>query len=270
MPTFSIIVPTFDRPHFLVDALSSLIRQTYGDFECVVVDDNSREPARVPDDTRFKVVRRPVSGGPAAAVNTGLEHVSGEFVIRMDDDDLFTADRLELCQRARGRAPVILCFGRYLDEPASKATGLWLEGDVHDIILDNVTPHMGTAAVARPHFLPLNEDYAACEDVDWWLRMVQVASVTTVEQVGYLIRRHDEIRVRHGTQARIEGSKQLLREHAAYFQAHPRAAALRWKRIGLYEMALGSNAEAARAFRHSMSLKPSVRTFVHMARARLH
>ena len=265
MPLFSIVIPTHDRPDFLAEALASVQAQRCTDFECIVVDDCSTTPAVIPGDDRFRVIRRAVNGGPAAAVNAGLAEARGDYVIRLDDDDLFTPERLDIASAGIARAPIALCWARYLDEAPSPQTVL--EGDVSGRILDRVTPHMGSAAVARELFLPLDESYLGSEDVEWWLRISAHAPVATVERFGYLIRRHSGPRVLHGVAARAAGSRRMLEEHADYFAAHPRAAALRWKRIGLNELQLGNRSAARRAFLESMRARPELRTMKHLARS---
>jgi glycosyltransferase involved in cell wall biosynthesis len=198
-------------------------------------------------------------------VNTGLSEARGDYVIRMDDDDLFTSDRLDIAQEGLARAPVGLCWARFIDEePSAKRV---LEGDVGKSILDNTTPHMGAVAVVRDLFPPLDEDYLGTEDVEWWLRVAQLAPVFTVPRFGYLIRRHSEPRIRHGLGARASGSRRLLEENAPYFRHHPKAAAFRWKRIGLMELELGNRSQARVAFIRSLRLRPQLGTAKHLIRA---
>ena len=264
-PTFSILIPTHNRPALLAEATGSVRQQRFADFECIIVDDGSSIPAQVPSDDRFRIVRRDDAGGPAAAVNAGLREARGRFVLRLDDDDLLAPDRLDIALEGLQRAPIALCWARYLD--AAPTAQRNYEGLVGDTILDHVTPHMGAAAVRRNLFAPLDESYAASEDVEWWLRMAQQVPVTTVSRFGYFIRRHDEVRGRHGVQARADGSRRMLHEHEDYFEAHPKAAALRWKRIGLNEMELANRPAARAAFGRSLRARPSLRTVKHLLRA---
>lgn len=263
-PDFSVIVPTYDRAEFLADAVASLQEQTFGNFECVVVDDASPRPVAVPGDPRFRLLRRASNGGCAAARNSGLRSVRGRYVAFLDDDDRYTPDRLASAREALEHAPVVVCW-------RSGANGLPhrerpLEGDVADTILDQMTPSLGQVAVTRSLAPSFDERFPALEDVDWLLRLAAQAPFTTVPRLGYLVRQHAGPRVRHGTAARLSASRRLLETHAEYFAQHPAAAAFRWKRIGLLAAQLGSADDARRAFWRSLRLHPEAATLWHLVR----
>lgn len=90
--TVSVIIPTRNRPQFLKAALRSVLQQTFPIAQIVVVDDASDAPealsALVALSSQIEIVRRPTQGGPAAARNSGLDLVRGEFLLFLDDDDL--------------------------------------------------------------------------------------------------------------------------------------------------------------------------------------
>src|SRR4029453_16956542 len=102
MPSLaSIILPTFNRARFLPEAFESIERQSWTDWELIVVDDGST------DDTRELVERhrlrlgQPVrylyqlNQGPHAARNTGLAHAHGDYIAFFDSDDLWLPQYVE-------------------------------------------------------------------------------------------------------------------------------------------------------------------------------
>lgn len=96
----TVIIPTYDRPDLVTRAVDSVLGQTYRDFECVVVDDNSpgtetKDVVTSIQSERLTYVRHDKNRGSGAARNTGLEHVSGEFVAFLDDDDEWLPNKLE-------------------------------------------------------------------------------------------------------------------------------------------------------------------------------
>lgn len=95
MPRVSILLPARDAATTLPAALASVRRQTFADWECVVVDDGSRDAtaALAGGDRRVVVVTTP-RRGLVRALTTGLTTCTGEFVARFDADDLMHRDRL--------------------------------------------------------------------------------------------------------------------------------------------------------------------------------
>ncbi len=91
-PTVSVIIPTRDRPHLIESAIRSVLLQTHSVDEIVVVDDGSAirldGPALESLAPSIAVLRHDQPRGAAAARNSGIERVSGDVVIFLDDDDL--------------------------------------------------------------------------------------------------------------------------------------------------------------------------------------
>ncbi len=98
MPSASVIIPTYNRSALVKEAIESVLRQSYTDFEVLVVDDGSA------DDTRSVVKQIPDSritycykdnGGQSSARNLGLVRAKGEYVAFLDEDDLWPPNYLE-------------------------------------------------------------------------------------------------------------------------------------------------------------------------------
>lgn len=91
MPLFSVIIPAFNRVELLQQTLESVWRQTFTDYEVIVVDDGST------DDTAAWLSEvaselKPITqqnSGPGAARNKGAEHARGEYLAFLDSDDLW-------------------------------------------------------------------------------------------------------------------------------------------------------------------------------------
>lgn len=263
-PQFSIIVPTHDRPALLREAIQSILGQTFGDFEVIVVDDGGARPASVPDDDRVRLIRLEENGGPAVARNAGLEQARGRYITFLDDDDQFTQDRLEMALEGLDEAPIALCGTRFVDEPSNGTRDL--QGWVHDSMLNASTPTLGSAAVERDLVVPFDERWQAVEDLVWWLEMSKVAPVSTVPRYGYLVGRHRGLRNRNSLSERIDESFRVMEVFGDYFGSHRRATAFRYKRIGLMARATGDQHVARRAFLNSLRYAPEVATAWHLIR----
>ncbi|MFN4762864.1 glycosyltransferase family 2 protein [Gillisia sp. Q332] len=99
----SIIIPTYNRAHFLGETLEAVIAQTYQNWECIVIDDGSYDNTEEiissysDKDQRIKFYPRPATRkkGASACRNFGLEKSKGELIQFLDSDDLLANDKLE-------------------------------------------------------------------------------------------------------------------------------------------------------------------------------
>ena len=252
------VLPTRDRVAFLADAVASVLAQTLASWELIVVDDGSVTPVAVPSDPRIHLVRLPRSEGPARARNAGIARASADAVAFLDDDDRYAPERLALGLRGLDRAPVAVCGARFLDQPGRHVRRL--DGDVADSILDSYTPCLGATTVRRDSLELFDERWLAVEDVDWWWRTAQRHPVVTVDDIGYLVRRHDGPRGANGMAARLRENVAFIDEHRAWFARHRRARAFRLRRAAAMATTVGDPRLARRLLARSLQAHPSART----------
>jgi GalNAc5-diNAcBac-PP-undecaprenol beta-1,3-glucosyltransferase len=111
----SIIMATYDRGQLLPRAVDSVLRQSLPDWELIIVDDGSTDATREYlahlHDSRIKVFRHVTNRGVAAAKNTGLDHIGGEWFTFLDSDDEAIPEALSVMYDAATRtgATVITC-----------------------------------------------------------------------------------------------------------------------------------------------------------------
>ena len=100
-PLVSVLLPARDAAHTLGLSLKSIARQSFSDFECLVVDNGSHDstPGVVREfaqgDARFRLIDEP-ERGIVRALNAGIAACRGRFVARMDADDVMHKERLRL------------------------------------------------------------------------------------------------------------------------------------------------------------------------------
>jgi GT2 family glycosyltransferase len=99
-PSVSIITPAFQAHDFLADAVRSVLAQTFGDFELLVVDDGSTDQTAdiaqsfATIDARIRLIRQS-NGGTSSARNTALAHARAPLFALLDSDDVWMPDYLE-------------------------------------------------------------------------------------------------------------------------------------------------------------------------------
>ena len=103
LPRVSVVVTCFNCPDYVGDAIRSVARQSFRDFDCVIVDDASTDNSadvvqKLLDelnDPRFRLIRLEKNVGQTGATRRGLAAVQAPFVCFLDSDDLWNADFLE-------------------------------------------------------------------------------------------------------------------------------------------------------------------------------
>lgn len=117
-PTVSVVLPLFNCVEYVGEAIESILRQDYGDFELIVIDDGSTDEtadiARRYDDPRLRFYAQE-NRGLSATLNRGIELAAGRYVARQDQDDLSKPARL-------GRQAAFLD-----DHPSCALVGTWAE-----------------------------------------------------------------------------------------------------------------------------------------------
>lgn len=97
----SIIVPVYNAEHFIDETIESVLRQSYTDFELLLVDDCSTDgsAAKILEyakkDDRVKLISQSENKGAAAARNRGTEESKGRYIAFLDSDDIWTKGKLQ-------------------------------------------------------------------------------------------------------------------------------------------------------------------------------
>lgn len=100
LPLVSVIVPCYNQAQYLSETLDSLLAQTYGNWECIIVNDgsidNTEEIANkwIKKDKRFKYIAKQ-NGGLSSARNSGIKSANGEYILPLDSDDLIHPDYVQ-------------------------------------------------------------------------------------------------------------------------------------------------------------------------------
>lgn len=123
-PFFSIIVPVYNVEKYLDRCLDSLQKQTFADFEVVLVDDGSKDSSNaicrawLEKDARFRLVEKK-NAGLGYARNTGLDNAVGTFVVYVDSDDYLVPDALEKIHKRLEMTGADLCYYGHITYSAS-------------------------------------------------------------------------------------------------------------------------------------------------------
>ena len=97
MPKISVIMPAYNAEKYIAQAIESILGQTYGDFELIIINDCSQDRTEEIvlsyDDPRIIYLKNEQNLGVAKTLNRGLEVAKGRYIARMDADDIAMLER---------------------------------------------------------------------------------------------------------------------------------------------------------------------------------
>ncbi|MEO0933959.1 MAG: glycosyltransferase [Cyanobacteria bacterium J06641_2] len=187
VPKVTVVVPAYNVSKYIREALVSLEKQTFTDFEVLIVNDGSTDNTAdivqkfCERDSRFKLLQKS-NGGLSSARNYGIRHAQGEYIALLDGDDFYHKDKLAThVARLYSLDDVGLVYSasRTISDDG-KLTFITLSGKpVHPnpllaLLCKNFVGH-GSNPVFRRCLIEevggFNESLRSWEDVDLWLRI---------------------------------------------------------------------------------------------------
>ena len=100
-PLITVVMPNYNGHRFVEQAIDSVLSQTYPNFELLIVDDCSKDDSlqliqhKAQSDSRIRVIVLKKNAGVANARNVGIREAKGKYIALLDNDDLWTEDKLE-------------------------------------------------------------------------------------------------------------------------------------------------------------------------------
>jgi glycosyltransferase involved in cell wall biosynthesis len=182
MPKVSIIMPTHNREKYIPLSINSILKQTYRDYEIIVIDDNStdgtKEALKVYGDKIRYFFRQ--GEGAAAARNFGAAQARGEYLAFLDDDDLWLPEHLAISVDLLEKNPDIAfscADADTIDEHGTKQRTLIkakAQAERFETLLEgNIVLNL-TAVIRKKIFLDaggFDPKLANKHDYDLWLRV---------------------------------------------------------------------------------------------------
>lgn len=194
-PKVTVLMPVYNGAPYLAEAIQSVLQQTFTDFEFLIIDDGSTDNSAAViqkfHDTRIRLFQNSTNLGLVASLNMGIKLAHGEFIARMDADDVCLPERLALqVAFMKAHREIGIC-------------GTWVEviGEQSGQILRYPTDpdaikcaHLFGPALAHPTVMLrsklLNEtkllydpSYKHAEDFELWVRAAECTSLANIGKV---------------------------------------------------------------------------------------
>lgn len=197
MPKVSVVMPVFNGEEFLREALDSIIAQTFTDWEFIIINEFGSSAAATEilqeyetKDSRIQVISNRSSLGIAKSLNTGIRAASGEYIARMDADDLAYPVRFQKQVAFLNENPEVGICGTWQKHCGRRGT--WIhrppagEQELAASLLFSCEMCHSTVMMRREilerNRLFYSETYAA-EDFELWGRAIAVAVLANLPEV---------------------------------------------------------------------------------------
>jgi glycosyltransferase involved in cell wall biosynthesis len=195
MPLVSVIIPTYNRANYVTDAIDSVLKQTYTNYEIIVVNDGSKdntEQVLAPYQDRVTIINKK-NGGPSVARNVAIAASKGELIAFLDDDDRWLPHKLALQAPlfADPNVNLVHTAGHFYDESNGWENTQFV-GDIDFHALLGMKIIYVQTIVTRKSVLdeigPFDEALPAAEDVDIMLRIAAKYPMTGIDNCTAEIR----------------------------------------------------------------------------------
>ena len=197
-PLFSIVMATYNRAHLLQRAISSVLNQSYRNFELVIVDDgstdNTEETCRSFGDRRIAYFKQETNKGIMAARNRQLELAKGEYLAILDDDDELTPEALKvavgkLAELSTGDVKILWFDRLNCEQNRRSGYGVTDEGPIRyeDLLCERVRGDFWQ--VMRRDIIGDSDRFDErlwCGEILLWLRLLRKFKAHYVPKVLYI------------------------------------------------------------------------------------
>lgn len=272
MPEISVIIPTYNRPNYLRGTITSVLNQTFQDFEVIVVDDASStnyapEVVRSFGDSRIKTIRHPHNKGLSAARNTGIMMSKGKYIALLDDDDEWLPQKLELqynsFKKSSPKIGIIYTGAIYVDRVTDKIleySAPSKRGDIsNELIKSDCVVSGGSSALIRKECFQeeglFDENIPACEAYDMWIRLSKSFHFDYINQFLVKYYQHEN-RINTNFKLLISGIEAIQRKYYHFFSQSRKSSSNLYFNLGLLHCYDSNMEKGRRALFRSIVLYP--------------
>ena len=204
-PMISVLIPIFNGERYLQESLESIKSQTFIDFEILLIDDGSTDGSMsilnefAYHDKRVRIISKSNSG-LTDTLNRGLQECRGNWIARMDQDDIASPKRLELQVKKIESDEAIVLVGSdfvMLDEQTRKTKRYKIPSTHEQMVkrlerLRGFFPHSSALIHAETIRRIGGYDPLAVFNEDWdlWLRLSECGKIGSVSEPLVIIRKH--------------------------------------------------------------------------------
>jgi len=237
-PKVTVLLPVHNGEAYLEEAIESVLHQTFSDFELLIINDGSIDRTEeiicsLPD-KRIRYLKNPACLGLVKTLNRGLREARGEYVARMDADDICVPERLALQVDYLDRHSEVGILGGQTIDFNERRRKQYLRYTGHDDITANLLfsttlchpTVMMRAAMVRQYHLWYDESALHCEDRELWTRASRQVRLANLDTVVLHYREHDQSVNSRYREVQRQHGKKVVRGLLESMGLNPSAAQL--------------------------------------------
>lgn len=267
-PSVSVIIPTYNRASLLKRAIESVLKQSFDDFELIVVDDaspdNTPDVVESIDDGRIRYIRlKKNSGGPVAR-NTGIKKARGRFIALLDDDDEWLPHRLELqvkkFEEISREFGVVYGGFYYVSQQDGRILGKRLpkvRGDLYPHLLKENFIGSPTLLIRRECFKRaglFDTTLTSSQDWDMWLRISRYYKFDYVNEIVAKYYVHGR-QISFNMRKYIPGRERFINKHKD-ISKNPKIMSIHLSQMGMLLILGGNPEKGVRYLARSVAMSP--------------
>lgn len=255
-PTVSVLLPTYSGSKFIGRAIKSVLSQSFGDFEFIVIDDGSRPEGAatvkeiveefIKKDSRIRYIRNDTNLGIQKSLNRGLRAARGAYIARIDDDDEWIdKDKLKKQTEFLETHPdcAVVGTGTIVIDENEKELFRFLGKEKDEeikagILRKNPFTHSSVVFRKKPA-LDLggyreDEEARHVEDYDLWLRLGVSWKMTNLPFYGVRFTLREEALSARHKRVQLRRNIALIRKYGKHYGGRYAALAFSYARIFFY------------------------------------
>lgn len=252
MPKVSILMPVYNAEQYLPQALDSIVSQSFEDWELILINDGSTDGSESIimdyDDERIFYIKNPVNLKLIKTLNKGIDYCGGQYIARMDADDICHPDRLKRQVEFLDSHPQVLMCGTAAEviDNRGKQTG-----NIHNLTSDDYLQinlmfspsFIHPSMMIRTEVLKENkydEAYKHVEDYDLWCRMARLGKVANIDDELLRYRWHDSNVSVLNSEVQRELKDELIKRELSRLDLIPTESELYCHKVTFQLYALGN------------------------------
>lgn len=198
----SVIMSAYNSESYLNESIESILKQSFDNYEYIIVNDgstdNSRKIMESYKDKRIKILNNKNNMGLTVSLNKAIKLAKGEYIIRMDADDVSLPLRIEKQVKYMDIHPEVGICGSWVKTIGRYPSKIWKYSSDRNYLKASLiykSPLAHPSVVMRRKYmiennLSYNPYYKSAQDYDLWTRCVDYFEISNIEEVLLLFRRH--------------------------------------------------------------------------------